>query len=322
MDKNQLEQYFIDQSLQNKFNSVIIYNLSVNPFISINTLIEIYTNCNVNFKDYIINNPNLTIDDVEQHLLSNTRNVIYTIGQYYDIFHDSRITFSNGDFYYKDCKLTNIVKNKHLTYEIFKSYKHINDISNNDYICKNPNGNIIHYDITNFDPSDFYYYRGIYDNNFEEFIIRNKTAFKINIDFMQRHLSYDFIQNNLDLFGFRHSVHFYCNKSLTINNILNTIENNILNTIENNILNTIENNVEIDHGLLFVNANITLDEITSNNLHNNEYFYYYALNRNCTVNDILTHNDLNWNYKKLNDLLSINLHDYNDNSEYIFKFAD
>jgi hypothetical protein len=312
MDYNPFETYFIDQSQQNKLSKDIICNLSSNPSISINALIEICTNCNVNFKNYIINNPNLTIDDVEQHNLSVCDYALNTIGHFYDIFHDNRITFTNSDFYYKDHVLGSIVVyNKHLTYEIFKSYEHINDISNNEYIFKNPNGNIIHYDFTNFEPCEFYYYEGnydnnfegIYDNNFEEFIIKNKTVFMNNIDFMQRYLSYDFIQNNLDLF--RKNDDLYYNNSLTINNVLNIIKNKI--------------SVFTSPNVIFKNANITLDEIINNNLHNHKCFHYYASNRNCTVNDILTHSDLNWNLEELNEHLSINRHDYN---KYIFKFIN
>jgi hypothetical protein len=126
-----------------------------------------------------------------------------------------------------------------------------------------------------------------------------------NIDFMQRYLSYDFIHNNLDLFLDRPIQYLYSNKSFTINNILNIIDKYTCYNLK----------------CIFSNANITLDEIINNNLHNNEYFYYYAKNINCIVNNILTHSDLNWNYEKLNEHLSLNCHDYN-NSEYIFKFAD
>jgi hypothetical protein len=304
---NQLEQYFIDQSLQNKLSDEIIANLSYNPSISIDVLIKICTNCNENYKNYIIYNPNLTIDHIEQYLSNYIDNTQYkytittTIGQYYDIFHDKRITFSNGHFYYKNIILTNVVNNKHLTYEIFKSYKYIKNISHNRYICLNPNGNIIYYDMNNFNADDIADYTGIYDN-IEEFIIKHKMVLMNKIDNAQSYLSYDFIQNNLDLFTIKYNYAIGVNKSLTINNILNIIENNL----------------EIDHVMLFANANITLDEIITNNLHNNEYFHYYAQNRNCTVNDILC---INWNYKKLNEHLSLNCHDYNNN-EYVFKFAD
>jgi hypothetical protein len=131
---NQLEQYFIDQSINNRLSKNIICNLSTNPSISINALIEICRNSNVNFKNYIINNPNLTIDDVEQHNLSVVNFTLHTIGHFYDIFHDNRITFINGNFYYKDYKnykLYSVIYNKYLTYELFKSYENINDISNN-----------------------------------------------------------------------------------------------------------------------------------------------------------------------------------------------
>lgn len=68
---------------------------------------------------------------------------------------------------------------------------------------------------------------------------------------------------------------------------------------------------------IFKNANITLEDIIANNLHNHKYFYLFASNRNCTVSDILNNPELN--FKDIAEHLSSNRHDYNLNQ---FKFYD
>jgi hypothetical protein len=312
---NELEEYMINES-KKRGKLFELMCLSNNPMIYINALIQICTNCGKDYTHYIKDNPNLTINDVEKYYYDIEKYddevyvyVSYTIGDHYDIFSDNRIEFINSMFYYKTLRISDILfmRNKYLSYELYK-LKYSDIISNNEYICNNPNGNFINYDMSDISAlaKHINNFNGIYNERLEEIIIEYKSILKNEINEAVSYLRYEFILDNIGLFNncniFTYH-NLYRNKSLTINNVVNIINNDDVQ--DRYIL------------YLFMHSNITLQDIIANNLHKNTYFYYFASNRNCTISDIVNNPELNWIY--VTDLLALNKHEY---FYYEFKFAD
>ena len=321
---NDLEQYMIENlNNNNEENKRILGVLSTNSSISIKVLIEICSNMNVDYLNYICNNPNLTIDDIEKHYPFRHRNTcscINTLAQYYDIFHDDRIIYNDNLFYYNQYKLISIyvIYNKHLTYELFKSYGDgaIYGFTNNDYIQLNTNGNMSNYikdeeSLVNCINS----FNGEYDSEMEKIIDLHRLDLGNKLYGALQYLSYDFIRKNMDLFLYLddHTEILFQNESLTIDDILHIIETY---------------GEKCDFELMFIYSNITLTDIVNNGFENNEYFYHFAENRNCTVSDIINNPNLNWNKESIIIMsitmqLAYNRHDYNNyENQYQFKFAD
>lgn len=310
-----LAKYMLTES-KKKNNEINFIALSSNPMISVSELLEIIENSGEKHQQ-IMHNPNLTLDDVEQ--IKVCYYALATIGQYYDLLSDTRIIFNNGRFYYKSHEISwkFIRMNKHITYEFYKLYCK-DMISNNEYILYNPNG-----DCRNFDFSDstidivycINNFKGIYNDKLDEFIIEHKSKLRHKIDHAMSYLRYEFIIENEDIFyNIHNSCYLYINNTLTIDNVLHMIDK--LNIFQRSLF---EDSAIMAH--IFMNANITLEDIITNNLHNHKYFYLFASNRNCTVSDILNNPDLN--FKDIADCLSSNKHDYTINlNQFKFAFID
>lgn len=312
---NDLERYMIEQSLTNRFynddeTNPFYENLAKNKSFSIKALITIFNNCNVNYKKYISYSVNLTIDDIEEHYKADNdiykNNLINTISAFYNIFEDYRIKYVNGNFIYNTFVLKNcLIKfNKYYTYELYKIYKL--DINNNDYICWNPNGDFINYDLSDISklPHDISYFNGIYNERLEEIILQYKSILKGRIDVSMQYLSYNFIINNKDLFNniYNSYNYLYKNKSLTMTNYLDIKDNT---------------NMFVSYKI-FAYIDITLDEIIEHKLEKTKHFKYFTYNKNCSINDIINNPELNFLRDHLT--LSLNAYDYDNDKDHVFKF--
>jgi hypothetical protein len=325
-DFNELEQFILNENYEDYDDELIddiLDELSCNSSISIETLVQICDAVGANHLKYIQYNPNLTINDVEKYYGENSDGykIFRTIGAYYDIFSDNRIILKNGYFYYKNNKISvkYVVKNKYLTYELFKSLNV--KIHNNDYVCLNPNGNFRDYDFTNVKilelESHINGYCGVYSTELEETIL--KYGHMINIVNSLRYLSYEFIMKNSNLFNNYSSEQkrrFLCkNKLLSIDEIL-SISYKLKFKLDT-----------CDYSDIFKYANITVSDIKNINIDDNDInnnIQYFMENKNCSINDILITPELN-KYKCKLCYLSSNTHYKNDtdtDTQYIFKFVD
>jgi hypothetical protein len=304
---NQFEEYMLNNINLSKYTLSVIIRLSFNPCVSIKFIIEICNKFNINFKKYIIHNENLTIDDIELYDIKITQKLLEHIAQYCDIFSNNNIQIINNLFYYKgnELPLKYIKYNKYLLESELYKYPFI---SINYYVCCNPNGNFLNYVFSNVDDliNGINYYNGIYNKKIEEIILQYKNELRKRINRAVTYLPYEFIIENNDLFvdNYGYKRNLCCNKSLTINNVMDILKN-----------------CDSENGCyIFMYSNITIQDILNNNLHNSEYFHYFARNINCSIDDIENNSHLNWT-NKLVDILSSNERKYN-NDVYKFKFIE
>lgn len=213
-------------------------------------------------------------------------------------------------------------------------YKDYTVSQHNEYITYNPNGKFIDYDFTDLnslnDTSNLYFlirnineYNGVYTERIGEIIIEYKDILARRIH-SATYLPYDFIIENHDIFVLTSLdalddfpyIDLLCkNKTLTIDNVLF-------------LYNKLDYRAIL---LVFTYANITIEDIINNNLHEHKYFYKYVLNKNCTINDIINYPNLNWMDNnsdcpliKFYSYLAQNKHEYikHEYIKYKFTFID
>jgi hypothetical protein len=176
-----------------------------------------------------------------------------------------------------------IIKSIYITYEHYLKYKetHFKYIKNNTFVFNNPNCKLSQLDNSDKCKDGIYTFTGD-DCEFETYVLYNNIR---NISILSnKNISYDFYLKYYPLFNM--PINILYNKTLTIDNILHFIKN-----YKTFFIKALKSSDDV-YLKIFEHSNITLDDILKNNLSDNKCIKNFMKNKNCTINDILSHPEI------------------------------